>query len=229
MAEQADGGSGRADGKEQAYRRLRDWIIYSELRPGSAIKERELAERLGVSRTPLREILQRLHYVGLVDWQPNIGVFVAPIDYGRIREIFEVRLALERAAVSLATVKATAAQIDDLDALLGRCRQAIDTGEYVTFISLDALFHEKIRDIAGNAYLATLMDNAHNVALRFWYLYRESLADTYHDIENLGLVVEAMRRRDAPAAANAIAAHIVGFLRAFHAQEIDALCRAMAV
>ena len=79
---------GRGESKERIYRRLRDWIIYSELSPGAALNERELAEKLGISRTPLREVLQRLHYAGLVDWEPNKGIFVAPIDYLRIREIF---------------------------------------------------------------------------------------------------------------------------------------------
>jgi DNA-binding GntR family transcriptional regulator len=54
-------------------------------------------------------MLQRLHRAGQIDWQPNIDVFVAPIDYSRIREIFEVRAALERTAVSLATAKAAPA------------------------------------------------------------------------------------------------------------------------
>jgi len=220
---------GRGESKERIYRRLRDWIIYSELSPGTALNERELAEKLGISRTPLREVLQRLHYAGLVDWEPNKGIFVAPIDYLRIREIFEVRVALERTAVSLATARATSEQLDELEAILRQCYAATETDDYGHFIALDAAFHAKIRDIADNSYLSTLMDNAHNVALRFWYVYRKALSQTYRDTKNLKDVLDAMRDRDAARAAAAISAHVVGFLKAFHDQEIQALANVMHV
>jgi DNA-binding GntR family transcriptional regulator len=221
--------TGAGESKEDKYRRLRDWIIYSELSPGTALNERDLAQKLGISRTPLRELLQRLHYAGLVDWEPNKGIFVAPIDYLRIREIFEVRVGLERTAVSLATARATPAQLDELEAILNDCCRAAEAADYGHFIALDAAFHAKIREIADNSYLTTLMDNAHNVALRFWYLYRKSLSATYHDTENLRDVLDAMRARDSARAADAISAHVIGFLKAFHDLEIQAVAHVMYV
>ncbi|GAB2472663.1 GntR family transcriptional regulator [Xylanimonas ulmi] len=87
---------------ERAYRALREAIVHWELRPGDALGEIELAERLGVSRTPVREALARLVADGLAVAVGGRGLAVAPMDLGRVHALYEVRQALETQAARLA-------------------------------------------------------------------------------------------------------------------------------
>jgi DNA-binding GntR family transcriptional regulator len=100
--------------KEKAYRVIREEILSNRLRPGQSLNERSLAQRLKVSKTPIREAIQLLHKEGLIELVPQKGAFVAQITLNDIREIMQIRLGLEPLAASVA---ASSHNTEELSAL----------------------------------------------------------------------------------------------------------------
>lgn len=200
--------------KERAYEYLKEWIIYSELKPGTPLPERELAERFGISRTPLREVLQRLAYQRLIEIRPRQGIFVAPIDFLTIKPIFETRLPLERTAAALAAIRATEAELDHLATIVANMRQARDRKDYKRVIRLDGIFHVLLSKAARNAVMEDILEDLHNVCLRFWCV-NEQLDTEYGAVEELEQVMDALRARDPECAADLIGEHVWSFLLLF--------------
>jgi DNA-binding GntR family transcriptional regulator len=202
--------------KEDVYACLKDWIIYSELKPGEALNERELAERFGLSRTPLREVLQRLSYQRLIVIRPRQGIVVAPIDEGTVRSIFEVRIPLEKTALVLAGLRAGPEGLARLAAIVADLIQARDASDHDRVIRLDQQFHETIGELSGNQVLKEALEDLHNVCLRYWYLRKAELAGEYGVTDSLGGVLAALLANDPHRAASLYGAHILSFLAIFH-------------
>ena len=201
--------------KERAYECLKEWIIYSELKPGTLLNERELAERFGISRTPLREILQRLSYQRLIVIRPRKGIFVAPIDFYTVRDIFEARLPLERSAAALAAERATPELVAELEALVAAMRRAQAAGDFQGHIRLDQVFHETLAKATGNDVLADMLEDLHNICLRFWRLSRKTGAERYGGIDELEQVCAAVTSGRASDAAQLLGVHVLSFLTVF--------------
>jgi DNA-binding GntR family transcriptional regulator len=131
---------------------LRDGILSGEFASGTRLGEAELATRLSVSRTPIREALSRLAAEGLVELQPHRGARVATWTTGQLREIFELRLLLEPAAVRMAVPKLTGEQLDELEDL---ATEMITRAAGLTeMVELNRSFHGLFIDAADSAALA---------------------------------------------------------------------------
>ena len=100
---------------ERAYAAIRELIVSLDLVPGAVIDERELIERLGIGRTPVREALRRLAALGVVSFVPNRGVRVRTISRDELHEAFMVRAELESLATEVAATKITSEELDELD------------------------------------------------------------------------------------------------------------------
>src|SRR6056297_3323455 len=107
-----------------AYQRLLDELRTGALLPGSRLFETELAQRLQVSRTPVREAIRRLEADGLVSHLPRVGATVRSLDHSEIMELYEMRLVLEGTAARLAARSATEVEFDELDAINDEMVQA---------------------------------------------------------------------------------------------------------
>lgn len=208
-------GTDKTSLKKRAYESLKNWIIYTELKPGTPLNERELADKLGISRTPLREVLQRLSYQKLIIIHPRKGIFVAPIEYEMIRSIFEVRVPLERTAVALCAQRARDEDIRDLRQIIEQSYQASAMGDYEHLIKLDQRFHERIGETSRNPILKEMIEDLHNVCLRFWYLYQDSARDSYPQVDALDKIVTAIQHRNPRMAASCLSDHIMSFLPIF--------------
>ena len=119
------------------------------LKPGDPISEKEVAARYGVSRTPVREAIQRLADERLVEIFPQSGTFVARIPYGDLPEAMVIRKALETASVRLATEKATRSQLLALATIVEQQREAAEVNDRGAFHRADEAFHAKIAEISG--------------------------------------------------------------------------------
>jgi DNA-binding GntR family transcriptional regulator len=135
---------------EMAAQSLRDEILSGVLPSGARLGEAELAGRLSVSRTPIREALSRLAAEGLVEIQPNRGARVATWTTDQLREIFELRLRLEPYAVRLAVPALSAQQLDELDELA----TAMLTADRDAIVEQNRRFHGIFIDAAGSPTLA---------------------------------------------------------------------------
>lgn len=136
---------------------LRRLVITGELAPGSRLVEDRLAERLGVSRNPVREALQTLASEGFVEFLPRRGAVVAEITAEQAEELFDVRMALESLAARLAARQADAAAVARLRAVLDQARQATETGDFDLLATCNTNFHQLVVHTGGNDYLSLLV------------------------------------------------------------------------
>jgi GntR family transcriptional regulator, rspAB operon transcriptional repressor len=131
------------------YQHLRDAIVRLELAPGAPISEKDLAQRFGVSRTPVREAIQRLADERLIEIFPQAGTFVGRIPYDELPEAMVIRKALERTTVAAAAERASRSQTLSLASLIEQQREAAAIDDHAAFHQGDELFHAKIAEIAG--------------------------------------------------------------------------------
>src|SRR5215471_18011189 len=111
-------GLGNGNATETAIRHIREAIILGNLKPGQRLKETELAKTLGLSRTPVREALRVLDAEGLIETSPKRGASVRVYDLADLRELYQLRAAVEGCCAQLAAERAAP---EDLDALAGSC------------------------------------------------------------------------------------------------------------
>ncbi len=133
-----------------AYQRLLDEIREGSLLPGERLREIELSERLGVSRTPVREAIRQLEADGLVTHIPRQGATVRSLDYAEVMELYEMRAVLEGTAARLAARAASDIELDELDVLNDRLAEA-GTGPEAARIN--RVFHATLLDAAKNRFL----------------------------------------------------------------------------
>jgi DNA-binding GntR family transcriptional regulator len=147
LADRRGGSTARA----RVYANLRDAIVRADLAPGRQLSENELAASLGVSRTPVREALQRLRDDRLVEIVPQLGTFVSPISTRAVADAQFIREALECAAVRVAAPRVTAEDIDALEHNLAAQERARDSADLDAFYVLDDQFHQAICDLSGRS------------------------------------------------------------------------------
>ncbi|MGW5973770.1 GntR family transcriptional regulator [Streptomyces sp. NPDC055186] len=142
--------------RDRVYETLLELITTRALRPGQHLVESELAGHLGVSRQPVREALQRLNTEGWVDLRPAQGAFVHEPTEQEADQLLTVRTLLEAEAARLAALNADSAGIEALEEILALGLEAVASDDVDAAVVLNARFHAKIMDLAGNAVLAEL-------------------------------------------------------------------------
>lgn len=198
----------RASAVDVAYEALRGMLLLFELRPGERLNEVHLAERLGLSRTPLREALNRLAAERLLVARGGQGFFVRDLDLREAMDLYELREALEATAFRLACERATPAAIAGLGrAWRARQRQLARAQDRAAMVMEDVRFHESLCALAANAELlrAVAEVNARTTFIRWAYATgpRPELNFDEHDA-----LLEALGARDAAAGAAILKQHI---------------------
>jgi DNA-binding GntR family transcriptional regulator len=145
---------GGATTRVRVYASLRDAIVRADLAPGRQLSENELAASLGVSRTPVREALQRLREDRFVEIVPQLGTFVSPISTRAVADAQFIREALECAAVRAAAARVTDDDIEALEQNLVAQERAHDREDFDAFYVLDDQFHQSLCDLSGRAVWA---------------------------------------------------------------------------
>ena len=196
------------------YAQLRRAIVQGQLRPKQRLIEAELAETLDVSRTPIREALQRLTLDGLVS-RHRRGWVVREHDAEEIKDIYACRAALEGYAARLAATSASDAQLAELQGILF---SVADTSDRDQMVAVNERFHEAIIDAAGNSLLSELARRS-----RLYYFNRR-VAKLYTDAEALHSreqhirLLHALQRRDADESESVTREHIATALQAILAR-----------
>ncbi|MCW7944142.1 GntR family transcriptional regulator [Streptomyces hygroscopicus] len=142
--------------RERVYEALLELITTRALQPGRHLVESELARHLGVSRQPVREALQRLNTEGWVDLRPAQGAFVHEPTDQEADQLLGVRTLLEAEAARLAAAHADSAGIAALEELCAEGERAVAEDDVDGAVALNARFHAKVTELAGNAVLAEL-------------------------------------------------------------------------
>jgi DNA-binding GntR family transcriptional regulator len=162
---------------DEAYAQLEELIVTMQLKPGSAVSEATLSERLGIGRTPIREALQRLAREHLVVVLPQRGNLVSEIDVRRQLRLLEVRREVERLIVRCAARRATPQEREAFAQLAGSLRRSADTNDAPAFIRDDKRFNDLCLTAARNEFAAGAMSLMHGLSRRFWYLHYRQAAD----------------------------------------------------
>ncbi|MEU6592500.1 GntR family transcriptional regulator [Streptomyces sp. NPDC046881] len=142
--------------RERVYEALLELITTRALQPGQHLVESELAGHLGVSRQPVREALQRLNTEGWVDLRPAQGAFVHEPTEDEADQLLTVRTLLEAEAARLAALNADEAGVDALRLIVEQGRLAVAADDVNRAVALNAAFHAKIMELAGNTVLSEL-------------------------------------------------------------------------
>ncbi|MFC5996530.1 GntR family transcriptional regulator [Pseudonocardia hispaniensis] len=190
---------------------VRDLILRGEFAAGARLGEVELAERLGVSRTPVREALTRLAVEGLVEIVPNRGARVMSWSVAELEGVFELRSVLEPRLTALAVPRASA---DDIAALAALAARMVEVGSSGPGQDLDALvplnreFHDRLVTLAAHPALATVLAGAVHapIVLRNFHTYDD--ASLRRSLAHHGEIVAAMRAGDPEWARAVMTAHI---------------------
>ena len=191
---------------ETTYERLCEEIRSGKLPPGSRLRETEIAERLAVSRTPVREAIRRLEADGLVDHLPRSGAVVRKLEYPELMELYEMRTVLEGTAARLAARAASPVELEELVAINDEMRAAAGRPEVV--IGLNRQFHKLLLDAARNRFLLRAMATVENTLL---ILGSSSMAKpdrAREAVDEHREVLDALPARDGAAAEAAMRRHM---------------------
>ena len=207
--------------RDQVYAALRRAIVTAELAPGRKLSENELAERLGVSRTPVREALVRLRDERLVAIVPQLGTFVTLISDDGVADAAFVREALECAAARLAAERATVEGLADLQANLLAQERATEDDDADLFDTLDDELHHMIAELAGHEVAWALARRANGHLDRVRGLSLPEPGYLGEMVEEHRLVVAAIAAGDPDEAETRMRHHlrmVLGFLPALRSQ-----------
>ncbi len=197
----------REKARDFALRVLRENIISLALEPGCKVSESELADEMGLSRTPVREALIELGNYGIVETFPQNGVFISKIDYRSIEESRFMRLALETLAVQEACDVITAEQLEEMEDILQIQEMYLDNKNAKMLLKMDNRFHRGIFAACNKLLSYTLMQN---MAVHFDRVRQLSLT-TVKDIrivEDHRGIVDAVKSRDKEKAKEMMTIHL---------------------
>lgn len=205
--------SGKRLSGADVYARIRDMAIDYELVPGQTIKEATVAEQLEVSRTPVREALNRLVTEGLITFQKNRGFFCRSITADELFDQAEVRLGLELMAIDLVIDRASDKKIKDIADYWTRAESREAKSSSLTMAHHDERFHEMIVEAAANPILLEIVRNI-NARIRFVRrLEVEKAVRSGADFKHHNNIMRALSQRDKKAARQALETHLT-FTRA---------------
>lgn len=153
--------------RDVVFNTLRQAILKGELEPGERLMEIQLADRLGVSRTPIREAIRKLELEGLVLMIPRKGAEVAKISEKSLRDVLEVRRSLDELAIELAIQRMTEEDLQKLEEAQKAFRKAVQSGDAMTIAESDEHYHDIIYNATGNSRLVQILNNLREQMYRY--------------------------------------------------------------
>ena len=191
---------------KDVYRRLIDDIASGVLRPGDRLREVALAERLAVSRTPIREAIKDLEADGLVEHVPRVGAAIKVLSYAEVVELYEMRAVLEGVAARLAVRAASELELQELVKLNERMVASLDNATQMA--QLNRMFHRALFNAAKNRYLLQSVSMVQKTMLVIGPSTLTEVSRASAVIEEHAVLLDALLRRDPVAAELAMVAHI---------------------
>lgn len=194
--------------RDVVFNTLRQAILTGELKPGERLMEIHLANRLGVSRTPIREAIRKLELEGLVTMIPRRGAEVAQITEKGMSDVLEVRRSLDALCAELACDRISE---EDLEALKDACsnfEQLVQSGDIKKIAQADVALHDIIVKATGNQRLIQLVNNLSEQMYRYRFEYIKDIGIHQLLIEEHRIIFESIVNKDKVTAANASKLHI---------------------
>ena len=162
--------------REIVYEELKREILVGEIAPGTRMMEIELADEMGVSRTPVREAIRKLEKEGLVTIEPRKGAYASDVSIKDMVDVLEVREDLEAMAAAMAAQKVNKDEKQALIEATMEYKEAVESERTEDIIRCDEKFHQLIVNYSGNKTLIQLFSQVQELALRFRYLYYDDFS-----------------------------------------------------
>lgn len=194
--------------REMVYEELKMQILTGAIIPGTRMMEVDLADEMGVSRTPIREAIRKLEKEGLVTIEPRRGAYASKISTEDMVEILEVRQDLEGLAAFFAAERMPEDKIRQVRVISEQYNEAVARGSMEDMISYDTRFHRMIVDSCNNKILVQMIEQLQELVLRFRYIYYDNFKRAENMPEEHDAIVKAIESGDADAARYAADIHI---------------------
>ena len=194
--------------RDVVFNTLRQAILIGELKPGERLMEIHLADRLGVSRTPIREAIHKLEREGLVTIVPRRGAEVAQITEKSMNDVLEVRRALDALCVELACDRITEEGLEDLRAACDNFEQCVKTKDSKKIAQADVALHDIIVQATGNQRLIQLVNNLSEQMYRYRFEYIKDSRQHETLVEEHRIIYQSIVQKDKETAAEAARTHI---------------------
>ena len=194
--------------RDVVFNTLRRAILRGELKPGERLMEIQLANKLGVSRTPIREAIRKLELEGLVLMVPRKGAEVAEVTEKNLRDVLEVRCALEDLAVQLACDRIDPERMQQLLDAAAHFRDILGTADITELGEADEAFHDVIFQATDNRRLIQLLNNLREQMYRYRIEYLKKKECYPQLLEEHAAIIQAIREHDKAKATEITVQHI---------------------
>ncbi|WP_405098938.1 GntR family transcriptional regulator [Oceanobacillus sp. FSL H7-0719] len=194
--------SARITAKDSAYNQIQQWIIEGTLLPGEKLHDTELAEAIGVSRTPIREALQILEMEGFVKMYPGKATQVTEIEREAIHDLLPPLAALQGLAIKLAIENIENTTITKLETINERFETAIQSENFFSALKIDEEFHQVIIDAANNRYITEIVRSLQAHIRR--HFFHNAIVLTEESINDHKQIIDYLKVRNAEKAAQII-------------------------
>ena len=194
--------------RDIVFKTLRDAIITGEFQPGERLMEMKLANEMGVSRTPVREAIKKLEAEGLVIMNPRRGAQVAPINEKDLKDILEIRKALESLSCRIACGKVTQDDVKHLRSINRAVAKAVRENDIPEIVERDVEFHDAINMITDNARLMKFLGQLKEHLYRYRLEFIKNMENCNTIIEDHERIIEAIAQKNADVACREIEDHI---------------------
>ena len=191
--------------RDTLFDTLRNRICLLDYPPGAVLREVDLAREFGVSRTPIRSVLQRLAQDGLIESRDGVGTIVTAPEFDEIHEIYQMRERIAALIGEMAPVPICARHVVTLDALIDRTRDIVVSFDIREYWRINHDTHFLIAEIIGNRVLREMWDRLYFQAARMWYIHARQRPDGVAE----ALLAELVETRGAFARGDALAAGYV--------------------
>ena len=205
--------------RDVVFNTLRQAILTGELKPGERLMEIHLANKLGVSRTPIREAIRKLELEGLVNIIPNKGAYVTGISDKDVHDIYMIRSMLEGLCVRWATEHITQEQLEELDEIILLSEYHMDKGHSDQLTELDGRFHQILYEASQSRILDHVLSDFHKYVQ---LARRTSVKTEERAIKSIGEhneILNAIKAKDAEKAGNLATIHIMHVMENLHIEE----------
>ena len=194
--------------RDVVFYTLRQAILKGELEPGERLMEMQLAEQLGVSRTPIREAIRKLELEGLVLMIPRRGAIVAKITEKDLKDVLEVRASLERLSTKLACERMEEETIEELREAQEAFKAALRGDDITLQAQKDVEFHDVIYKSTNNLRLIQMLNNLREQMYRYRLEYLKDGTSHQKLVEEHEAIIEALSRRDTEETTNIMVGHV---------------------
>lgn len=182
--------------REVVTETLREAIVSGVLKPGERLMEIQLAEELGVSRTPVRESIRKLELEGFVVMVPRRGTYVADLSIKDINEVYEIRTVLDVLAAGLAAERITEDELEELERLLVQISEYVEQNNVEKLIEIDSQFHDVLYRASRNDRLVGIINNLREQFTRFRSISMQYPGRMKNTVEEHTRLVEAIAQRN---------------------------------